>query len=157
MRAQVCFTLLTMRIGGFWLSWWIKAQHKHLPPPDYAGWLRIHIHLHLAQILFVHSTGNIFFSTWRHKIATVHNIHIDTGSGLKSFRGTLALMFIKAHPGHTQIWRHALVHRKKARQSRCVAHWKACTIYFHLTFKNSSVILSPPLSEQDRVSNNKPA
>lgn len=44
----------------------LKSKHnlnftKQSPSRDYAGWSKIHIQLHLAQIMFVHSTGNVFF------------------------------------------------------------------------------------------------
>lgn len=49
----------------------------------------------LAQILFVHSTGNVFL-TQHHKTAIVHNIHSDAGSALICSYRALTHICIKA-------------------------------------------------------------
>lgn len=69
--------------------WELKPNHylnvtKQSPPPDYAGWSMIHIRLRLAQIMLVHSNGNVPpNSTSQDTDATLQNIHIGDGSGLK--------------------------------------------------------------------------
>lgn len=78
-----------------------------------------------------------FFSTPHHKIATIHNIHIGTGSGLKCFRGALAPTFMKSISLSHSDLAACFGTQKKALTIQSMHY-----IYFHLTFKTK--FLSTP-------------